>query len=77
MIRIFAGRERRWTVFFYRRIVEQAPAYLKRRDGFCLKSVLIRGEDVKNLMEQVGYTGVSVKKDLAGLDRVVFGVYDR
>ena len=36
-----------------------------------------QGEDVKNLMEQAGYTGVSVKKDLAGLDRVVFGVYDR
>ena len=27
-----------------------------------------QGEDVKNLMEQAGYTGVSVKKDLAGLD---------
>ena len=36
-----------------------------------------QGADVKNLMEQAGYTGVSVKKDLAGLDRVVFGVYDR
>ena len=31
----------------------------------------------REIMEQAGYTGVSVKKDLAGLDRVVFGVYDR
>ena len=36
-----------------------------------------QGADVKKLMEQAGYTGISVKKDLAGLDRVVFGVYDR
>ena len=36
-----------------------------------------QAEDVKKMMEQAGYTRVSVKKDLAGLDRVVFGVYDR
>ncbi len=28
-------------------------------------------------MEQAGYTDVAVKKDLAGLDRVVSGVYDK
>ena len=33
-----------------------------------------RMEDVKKLMEEAGFTQVTVKKDLAGLDRVVFGV---
>ena len=76
MIVSCAGRKRRWTVF-YRRIIEQAPAYLKKKGWLLFEIGSDQGEDVKNLMEQAGYTGVSVKKDLAGLDRVVFGVYDR
>ena len=34
------------------------------------------GQDVKCLMEKAGFENVTVKKDLAGLDRVVFGVYN-
>ena len=64
-------------LYFYRRIIEQAPAYLKKKGWLLFEIGSDQGEDVKNLMEQAGYTGVSVKKDLAGLDRVVFGVYDR
>lgn len=75
MIRILRWTERRWTVF-YRRIIEQAPAYLKRRDGFCLKSVLIRVRMSKSDGTGRIY-GRKREKDLAGLDRVVFGVYDR
>ena len=33
-----------------------------------------QGEAVKILMEEAGFSRVTVKKDLAGLDRVVFGV---
>ena len=64
-------------LYFYRRIIEQAPAYLKKKGWLLFEIGSDQGEDVKNLMEQAGYTGISVKKDLAGLDRVVFGVYDR
>ena len=64
-------------LYFYRRIIEQTPAYLKKKGWLLFEIGSDQGEDVKNLMEQAGYTGVSVKKDLAGLDRVVFGVYDR
>ena len=32
-----------------------------------------QGEDVKNLLEMAGFCNVTVKKDLAGLDRVVCG----
>ena len=60
-------------LYFYRRIIEQAPAYLKKKGWLLFEIGSDQGEDVKNLMEQAGYTGVSVKKDLAGLDRVVFG----
>ena len=37
---------------------------------------MIKGQDVKCLMEKAGFENVTVKKDLAGLDRVVFGVYN-
>ena len=33
-----------------------------------------QGEDVAGLMREAGLTDVSVKKDLAGLDRVIIGV---
>ena len=75
--RILRWTEKKMDCYFYRRIIEQAPAYLKKKGWLLFEIGSDQGEDVKNLMEQAGYTGVSVKKDLAGLDRVVFGVYDR
>lgn len=36
-----------------------------------------QAEDVKRLMEEAGYSQIYVKKDLAGLDRVVGGVYNK
>ena len=35
-----------------------------------------QGEDVSNLLKSAGFTNVWVKKDLAGLDRVVVGMYN-
>ena len=36
-----------------------------------------QAEEVSALMQAAGFSQVKVKKDLAGLDRVVAGVYDR
>ena len=36
-----------------------------------------QAEDVSALMKESGYEDVAVKKDLAGLDRVVSGIYNR
>mgnify|MGYP000756271479 FL=1 len=33
--------------------------------------------DVENLLKEAGFEQVSTQKDLAGLDRVVSGVYNR
>jgi release factor glutamine methyltransferase len=35
-----------------------------------------QGEAVSDLMKDAGYVGVTVKKDYAGLDRVVYGIYE-
>ena len=60
---------------FYRRIVEESPKYLKKGGKIYFEIWHDQGEDVSKLMKDAGFTDVTVKKDLAGLDRVVFGVY--
>ena len=63
-------------LYYYRKIVEESGRYLKAGGKLYFEIGHDQGEDVKNLMEQAGFTGVTVKKDLAGLDRVVFGSYN-
>ena len=36
-----------------------------------------QGKDVSVLLEEQGYEEIQVKKDLAGLDRVVMGRYNK
>lgn len=62
-------------LYFYRRIIEESPAYLTEKGKLYFEIGHDQGQAVKDLMEEAGFTDVTVKKDLAGLDRVVFGVY--
>lgn len=63
-------------LYFYRKIVETSPAFLKNGGKLYFEIGHDQGEDVKKLMKDAGFSKVSVKKDLAGLDRVVFGEYN-
>lgn len=63
-------------LYFYRRIVEESPQYLNAGGRLYFEIGHDQGEDVSSLMKENGFVGVTVKKDLAGLDRVVFGVYN-
>lgn len=63
-------------LYFYRRIVEESPKYLKKGGKLYFEIGHDQGEEVSKLMRDAGFTDVAVKKDLAGLDRVVFGVYN-
>ena len=62
-------------LYFYRRIVEESPQYLKKGGKLYFEIGHDQGDDVLRLMKEAGFSDVTVKKDLAGLDRVVFGVY--
>lgn len=62
-------------LYFYRKIVDESRAYLRNGGKLYFEIGHDQGEDVKNLMEEAGFSGVTVKKDFAGLDRVVFGEY--
>ncbi len=60
-------------LFFYRKIVEESPAYLNGGGSLFFEIGYDQGDAVKNLMEEKGFKNVKVVKDYAGLDRVVFG----
>lgn len=63
-------------LYFYRRIIKESPKFLKQRGSIYLEIGHDQGKEVSELLTEAGFTGVTVKKDLAGLDRVVFGVYN-
>ncbi|MDO5136151.1 MAG: peptide chain release factor N(5)-glutamine methyltransferase [Eubacteriales bacterium] len=58
---------------FYRRITRDCLSFLKE-GGYLLYEIgYDQGEAVARIMEQEGFAGIQIKKDLAGLDRVVVG----
>ena len=62
-------------LFFYRKIIEESRAYLQKNGVLLFEIGYDQGEAVSELMTKEGYGQVVVKKDLAGLDRIVCGVY--
>ena len=63
-------------LYFYRIIVNESRKYLKKGGKLYFEIGYDQAQDVKKLMEDAGFSNITVKKDLAGLDRVVFGVYN-
>ncbi|NBK92810.1 peptide chain release factor N(5)-glutamine methyltransferase [bacterium 1XD21-13] len=62
-------------LYFYRRIVKESPAYLKAGGGLYLEIGYDQGDSVSELLRDRGFCRIEVIKDLAGLDRVVKGIY--
>ena len=62
---------------FYRRIIDESPAYLKAGGRLYFEIGYDQGEDVMHLMETKGFEEITLKKDLTGLDRIVSGVYNK
>ncbi len=62
-------------LFFYRRIVEEAPDYLVSGGKLYFEIGYDQADAVGHLMRERGFVEVCVVKDYAGLDRVVYGTY--
>lgn len=57
---------------FYRRIIEQADGYLEE-DGYVFFEIgFDQADDVRQILVGAGFEEVTVKQDLAGLDRVIY-----
>lgn len=60
-------------LYFYEKITEQAGDYLKPGGWLMYEIGCDQGTYVSEIMKKNGFTEIEVKKDLAGLDRVVIG----
>ena len=58
---------------FYRAIVEQGREWLKDGGWLFFEIGYDQGEDLRNLLQDFGYTEIEIRQDLAGLDRVAMG----
>lgn len=63
-------------LYFYRRIIEKSTEHLTDGGMLLFEIGHDQGEEVSSLMKKAGYQKITVKKDLAGLDRVVTGMYN-
>ena len=59
---------------FYRKIIEGAPEYLNGGGMLFLEIGADQGSDVKEMLIKAGYYEVEIIKDLAGLERVIYGI---
>lgn len=62
-------------LYFYRRIIKESGTYLKHGGWLAFEIGYNQAEAVSGLLQEAGYVKIEVKKDLAGLDRVVYGMY--
>ena len=60
-------------LYFYEKITEQAGTYLKSGGWLMYEIGCDQGMDVSEIMKKNGFEQIEIKKDLAGLDRVVTG----
>ena len=60
-------------LYFYREIIKHGPEHLERNGWLLFEIGYDQGEAVSEMMRNAGFVHVEVKKDLAGLDRVVLG----
>lgn len=60
-------------LYFYRRMIEDADRYLRASGWLLFETGYDQGEEVSGMMRRAGYEKVEIKKDLAGLNRVVLG----
>lgn len=63
-------------LYFYRKIVTEGRAFLKKGGALLFEIGHDQGEAVAELMNEAGFSGVTVRKDYTGLDRVVYGFYE-
>lgn len=61
-------------LYYYRRIVRESRSYLEEGGALLFEIGCDQAEAVSGLMSGAGFSEITVKKDLAGLDRVVSGV---
>lgn len=58
---------------FYEKIIQRAPEFLNEEGYILFELGIGQSKDVAELLKNNGFTNIQVVKDLAGIDRVIFG----
>ncbi len=58
---------------FYDKIIKEAPDYLNENGYLLFELGIGQAEKVKSLMKQRDFTDIGVEKDLAGIERIIWG----
>lgn len=64
-------------LFFYREIIKKAPDFLEKKGWLIFETGFDQGPCVAGLLEENGFKAIEVKKDYAGLDRIVSARYEK
>ena len=59
-------------LYFYRRIIKDAKIFLKPGGHLFFEIGWNQGEEIREMLRENGFSEIVIKKDLAGLDRVVY-----
>ena len=62
-------------LYYYRKIIKDAPRYLGKNGLLAFEVGYNQACDVVRLMEERGFKGIKIVKDLSGIDRVIMGTY--
>lgn len=60
---------------FYEKITTGAPTILNKNGYLVFELGIGQSQDVKQIMENNGFSNIEIIKDLAGIDRVISGIY--
>lgn len=58
---------------FYDKIIKDVPDYLSENGYLLFELGIGQAEKVKSLMQQRGFMNIGIEKDLAGIERVIWG----
>ena len=64
-------------LYFYRLIIKESVKHIQKGGYLLFEIGYDQGETVSGFLEEQGYEDIQIKKDLAGLDRVVMGRYNK
>ena len=62
-------------LYFYRKIISESTEHFNNGGRLYFEIGCNQGDEVKQLMEDAGFHHVKIEKDLAGLDRIVYGMW--
>lgn len=62
-------------LFFYRRIIQDAKTFLKSGGRLFFEIGWNQAREISEVLRENGFSEIFIKKDLAGLDRVIYAVW--